>query len=243
MGAHPDDIELGCGGALLAHRRAGHQVTMLVMTSGDRGPQGITSRRNEQEEAARILGVDLLWGDFPDCAIPEGQQSTAAVEAAVAACGADMIYTHTINDSHQDHRVTAAATLSAARRISRVLCYEAPSSLGFAPSVYVDVDSLVESKTDLLRAHMSQVLSCGLVDLEAIEAQARYRGFQARLRHAEAFETPRLLLDIHATPRTPYDATNERRAAVRPPLTTPITATSVQQLATDGLAGQESQLS
>jgi LmbE family N-acetylglucosaminyl deacetylase len=186
------------------------------------------------------LGAELIWGEFPDCAIPEGQDSTAVVEHAIAACRADMVYSHTPNDSHQDHRATAAATLSAARRLSRVLCYEAPSSLGFAPSIYVDVDGLVDNKTDLLRAHMSQVLSCGLVDLEAIEAQARYRGFQARLRHAEAFETPRLVLDIHASTQPQRQPMVERRAALRPPLTTPIKATSVDRLAIDGMPGQAS---
>jgi hypothetical protein len=60
----------------------------------------------------------------------------------------------------------------------------------------VDIAGLVESKLDLLRAHMSQVLHMGsLVDLEATESQARYRGFAARVREAEAFESHRFLWD------------------------------------------------
>ena len=70
----------------------------------------------------------------------------------------------------------------------------------FAPSVYLDIAGYVEAKIDLLRAHMSQVLKNGLVDLEALEAQARYHGFRARVRYAEAFETERFLLDLAAGP-------------------------------------------
>ena len=54
IGAHPDDIELGCGGALLEHRDAGHDLTMLVMTEGSRGPQGMVTRIEEQVDVARV---------------------------------------------------------------------------------------------------------------------------------------------------------------------------------------------
>ena len=66
VGAHPDDIELGCGGALLAHRARGDEITLLVMTTGEEGPQDARSRIREQEDAAALLGATLLWGGFPD---------------------------------------------------------------------------------------------------------------------------------------------------------------------------------
>ncbi|MCA1670813.1 MAG: PIG-L family deacetylase [Actinobacteria bacterium] len=64
IGAHPDDIELGCGAALLAHRRRGDRVDLLVMTTGGRGPQDARSRVAEQEDAAALLGAGLIWGAF-----------------------------------------------------------------------------------------------------------------------------------------------------------------------------------
>ena len=193
IGAHPDDIELGCGGALLHHRALGHKVTLLVLTTGERGPQMARSRIEEQEEAARLLGADLLWGGFQDGFIPSGRPAIEVVEAALAASGAEVVYTHGPRDTHQDHVATSMATVAAARRLPQVLFYEAPTSVGFAPTVYVDVNDHVEAKVNLLRAHVSQVLKNGLVDLEAIEAQARHRGFQARIRNAEGFETERFL--------------------------------------------------
>ena len=69
IGAHPDDIELGCGGALLAHRRAGEAVWLLVMSAGTGG--GVSAiRKHEQSVAARRLDAELLWGDFADGEIP-----------------------------------------------------------------------------------------------------------------------------------------------------------------------------
>lgn len=198
VGAHPDDIELGCGGTLLAHRASGDEVTLLVMTTGEEGPQDARSRIREQEDAAALLGANLLWGGFPDGAVPNDRSAVNVVQRAMEVSGADVVYGHTSGDTHQDHRHTSAAVQAAARRTRRVLLFESPTSVAFRPAVYVDIAGHVEAKLDLLRAHMSQVLKNGLVDLEALEAQARYHGFRARVRHAEAFETERFLWSVGA---------------------------------------------
>jgi LmbE family N-acetylglucosaminyl deacetylase len=195
IGAHPDDIEFGCGGTLLRHRLAGDAITLLVMTSGEQGPDA-ELRTREQEQAASLLGAELRWGGFLDGSVPADGDAVRVIEHVIAATAPDVVYTHAPQDTHQDHRATSAAALAAARRISRVLCFESPSSIGFNPTLYVDIAGLVEPKLDLLRAHMSQVLHLGsLVDLEATESQARYRGFAARVREAEAFESHRFLWD------------------------------------------------
>jgi len=204
VGAHPDDIELGCGGALVAHRLAGDEVTLLVLTSGERGPTGPNPRVNEQEDAAAQLGATLRWGGFEDGLVPADRRGVSVVDAALRISGADVIYTHAAGDTHQDHQAAHVITMAAARRACRVLCYESPSTFRFEPTVYVDIDGLVEAKLGLLRAHMSQVLRCGLVDLEAVEAQARFRGFQARIAQAEAFEAPRFVWEL--LPRRTVDA-------------------------------------
>jgi LmbE family N-acetylglucosaminyl deacetylase len=205
IGAHPDDVELGCGATLLAHRRRGDRVAILVMTTGERGPQDATSRIAEQEEAARVLGAELFWGGFRDGAVPDGRDAVDVIQSVVLQTGADIVYTHAPRDSHQDHRATGLASLAAGRRLSRVLLYESPTSEAFSPDVYVDVEGLVEGKLDALRAHMSQVLKNGLVDLAAVEGQARYRGFQARLHWAEAFEAGRFVWDLRQAARAAPD--------------------------------------
>lgn len=205
IGAHPDDIELGCGGTLLAHARRGDRVTLLVMTTGERGPQASQPRVVEQEDAARLLGAELIWGGFEDGAVPEGRPAVDLIQDVVRQFGHDIVYTHCPRDSHQDHRATGTASLAACRRSQRVLLYEAPTTCGFRPTVYVDINGLLEDKVDLVRAHVSQVLKNGLVDLEALEAQARYRGFQSRIRCAEAFEAERFVWDMRGASTLPLE--------------------------------------
>ena len=196
IGAHPDDVELGCGGALLRHVAQGDSVSILVMTTGQRGTVGDTSRVHEQQDSARVLGVRLLWGGFEDGSVPSGPDAITVIDRAGEYTRADVMYTHAAADTHQDHRSTAIASQAAARRIGTVLCYETPSSQSFEPNVFVEIDDVLEAKLAALRSHWSQVLRAGPVDLEAITAQARFRGFQGRVMHAEAFESNRFLWNL-----------------------------------------------
>jgi LmbE family N-acetylglucosaminyl deacetylase len=213
VGAHPDDVELGCGGTLLAHVAAGDAVSVLVMTGGESGPAGSVAgiRRAEQEAAARVLGARLLWGGLTDCSVSADAAAVAVVERAIEQAGADVVYVHAPEDSHQDHRAVAAVTVSAARRLSRVVHYQSPSTLAFAPSVFVDVTAFLSGKLAALRAHASQVELSAMVEPDAVVAAARYWGAQARVGYAEAFTPTRLVLDL-AGPR-PAPAVVERAPA------------------------------
>jgi LmbE family N-acetylglucosaminyl deacetylase len=205
IGAHPDDIEIGCGGALLAHRARGDIVSLLVMTTGERGPQASRSRIQEQQDAARALNAVVYWGNFEDGAVPDGRHGVEVIQSVLQEVGADVVYSHIPRDTHQDHRATGLATLAAARRSCRVLGFEAPTTIGFTGQLYVDIATTLDGKTDLIRAHASQVMKNGLVDLEAVIAQARHRGFQARIHHAEAFEVERFVWDLGPSPFTSRD--------------------------------------
>jgi len=197
VGAHPDDVELGCGGTLLAHAAAGDAVTVLVMTGGENGPGATAAvRQLEQEAAARVLEARLRWGGFADCRMTADAATIARIEAVIDEVGADVVYVHAPEDSHQDHRAVAAATLAAARRLSRVVHYQSPSTLAFAPSVFVDVTGFLSGKLAALRAHASQVATSAMVEPDAVVAAARYWGAQARVGYAEAFAPTRLVLDL-----------------------------------------------
>ena len=202
VGAHPDDIELGCGGTLLAHTSAGDTVTMLVMTGGENGP-GVSRRREEQSVASTALGARLRWGGLQDCMLTPDAATVALVEALLEETAADLIYVHAPEDSHQDHRAVAAATLSAARRHPRVLHYQSPSTLTFNPTVYVDVTSHLTGKLTALRSHASQVELSAMVEPDAVVASARHWGAQARIGYAEAFAPTRMVLDLAPVPRSP----------------------------------------
>jgi len=233
IGAHPDDIELGCGGALLAHTSAGDTVTMLVMTGGENGP-GVTHRRGEQSAAAATLGARLRWGGFRDCTLAPDAPTVGVIEGVLEEIRADLVYVHAPDDSHQDHRAVAAATLSAARRHPRVLHYQSPSTLTFNPTVFVDVTAHLTGKLAALRAHASQVEQSAMVEPDAVVASARHWGAQARIGFAEAFSPTRMVLDLAPLPpsalrtrRTDSRNRSERtpkvptpRSAARRPATT-----------------------
>ena len=199
IGAHPDDIELGCGGALLAHVAAGDRVTMLVVTGGENGPgdgaRG-AGRREEQELAAGMIGARLVWGGLRDCEVVPDSATVRLIERVLRATRADLVYVHAPDDSHQDHRAVAAATLGAARRLPRVLHYQSPSTLSFTPTVYVDVTAHLTGKVAALAAHATQVEMSAMVEPDAVVASARHWGAQARIGYAEAFQPTRLVLDL-----------------------------------------------
>lgn len=215
VGSHPDDIELGCAATLLRHVACGDEVTMLVMTSGERGPQGEQARVREQEAAARVIGAELLWGGFADGCVPHGRETVTKIDAVVRYTGADVIYTHAPDDTHQDHLATSRGAIAAGRKVARVLCYQSPTTTSFNPNFYVDVTDTLEGKLQSLRAHRSQVERCDLVDLEAIAGGARFWGHRAGLRLAEAFQAPRFVWDIADRTATGMEAD---ASATYPPL-------------------------
>ena len=199
IGAHPDDIELGCAGTLLRHVRAGQQVFYLIMSQGSQG--GDAARRvEEQEAAAKRLGVKrVFWGNCTDTEFNVSRDMVALIEGVCAEVRPDEVYVNYLNDSHQDHRALAKATISATRYIPRVLFYEDYTSLDFNPEIFVDIGTVLEEKIEVVKCHRSQISRVqnaphgGLDMLESVRAVAHFRGFQGKVRHAEGFKPLRYL--------------------------------------------------
>ncbi len=200
VGAHPADVELGCGGALLAHRDRGDEIHLLVLAGPGGSPPEPDPRVAEQVTAAARLGAELHWGGFDDGRVPPGRDSVAAVESVILAIGCDVVYGHAPGDTHQDHRAAAEATMAASRRCRQVLLYEGPSSLHFDPVVYVDLEGRVGAKLDLLGVHRVEMVGSDLVDVSSVAARARHRGAQARVSHAEAFVSHRFVWELAPVP-------------------------------------------
>jgi LmbE family N-acetylglucosaminyl deacetylase len=196
IGAHPDDIELGCGGALIKHVSRGDQVTMLVVTNGEAGPGRTSQRLHEQRSAAELIGVTHLeFGEFPDGRVSNQELDLVhLIESAVSRHNIDMVYVHGPQDSHQDHRSIAVATWGAARHAKNVLCYDSPSSIQFNPTVFVDITDALEKKVAALQCHSSQVQHSAMASCDLVRTQAGYRGHQARTPAAEGFMPHRLHL-------------------------------------------------
>jgi LmbE family N-acetylglucosaminyl deacetylase len=200
IGAHPDDVEFGCGGTLIKYARQGHEVFLLVMTDGSGGGDGAI-RHREQEESTRILRASkLFWAGYPDTAIPLDRALIQRLESVIREVQPDFIFVHYHDDTHQDHRHLATSTITATRYTRNVLFYEGPTTQNFAPSVFVDVDNVLEDKIAGLRAHTSQVSKTnieGLSILDVARASAHFRGIQGRVRNAEGFVPLRLFININ----------------------------------------------
>ena len=197
VGAHPDDIELGCAGTLAAHVAAGDEVTMLVMTDGKSGPGNVVQRTQEQETAALVLDARLLWGQVPDLLVGNYEMmALQVIEKALQATGATRMYTHSADDTHQDHRAVALCSFGAARNLQEVLTYDSPSSRDFHANLYVDVTEYLDVKIKALMCHASQVEASNRVNMDFVQAQAIYRGGLVRVGAAEAFHVERMLLHI-----------------------------------------------
>jgi len=227
IGAHPDDVELGCGGALALFKKKGHDISVLVLTRGEASGDPVV-RENECKLAASIIGVDRLYfGNLADTRITDGIETIRTIEDTIDTAAPDFVFTHSPKDSHQDHRNTYLASMSAARRTSRILLYESPAALqDFSPQAFIDISQTMNPKLKAVEAFNSQAAKpymngktrstdpCRNCEnysqiSNAIAGLARYRGFQAGVDLAEAFEVARYILDLEALPIDPVGIRNQ----------------------------------
>ena len=188
IGAHPDDVEIGAAGALLAHKAAGDVVSILTLSRGARG--GIAEQRiAEAEAAAQVIGARLFLNDLEDTRIPEGNPTIGIIDSVVADVQPTVVYTHSVHDDHQDHRNTNRAVMEAARRVGRVYCFQSPSAtVDFRPTFFVAIDDHIDRKLESIRAFASQFSIRDYLDPDLIVSTARYWSRFTDGRHAEAFE-------------------------------------------------------
>jgi LmbE family N-acetylglucosaminyl deacetylase len=117
IGAHPDDIEIGCAGSLLKYAGSGHDVYLFVMTPGEMGGEA-EIRKKEQARSAEIMNVrDLFWGEYNDTKLTTHLSMISDIEAVVKKIKPDFVFVNYKEDTHQDHRVLSRAAVSATRYV------------------------------------------------------------------------------------------------------------------------------
>lgn len=214
IGAHPDDIEILCAGTLALYAKANHKVTMAVFTDGSMGDLVVPPaklaviRRQEQEAAAALIGARLLWpGIMDEHVFPNEAQRRVMIDLLREA-DPDVIFTHSPNDYHPDHRHLTQLVFDscfqkglphipnqskAACRFSGAQIYymDNLAGVGFNPTEYVDITSVMDLKLRMLRCHKSQFAAISELahrDLEQVtEIQARFRGLAGGCAFAEGF--------------------------------------------------------
>lgn len=212
--AHPDDNEILCAGTLARYKQLGHAVTIAVFTDGSMGDAVIepatlrAMREKEARAAAAVIGADFIWGGVMDEHVFPDEKQRIRMINILREADPDVIFTHSPNDYHPDHRYVSQLVFDAyfqkglphipgqqmpACRFGEAQVYymDNLAGIGFTPTEYVDISDVFELKKQMLSCHKSQFEAMkDLADtnlLDMIEVQARFRGMAAGCRYAEAF--------------------------------------------------------
>lgn len=168
VGGHPDDPESGCGGTLARYAEAGHRVTIVYLTRGERGIAGKSNaeaaaiRTREAEAACKILGARAVFAGQIDGSTEVNNQRTAEFRKLLAEQNPDVVLTQWPIDTHPDHEAASLLTYRAWNAEGRhfpLYYFEVnlgSQTMGFSPNTYVDITAVREKKKAALFAHRSQ---------------------------------------------------------------------------------------
>lgn len=196
LGAHPDDLELGCGATLAKLARDGARITAVIFSTGSRGAGGEFDRAAETRAALTSLGVGAIHQhDFPDTRLHQHlNELIAIIEGHVRDVSPERVYTMFADDRHQDHRAVCRASIVACRPVPQILAYETPSSYpNFIPTTFEPIDDFIELKVKALKMHASQGDRLYMQE-DKIRSAAHFRGVQVDLGQTEGFIPYKLVL-------------------------------------------------
>jgi len=219
FGAHPDDVELTCGGTLIKLVRKGYKVGMAALTQAEWGTRGSSEiRRQEFERAARIMGLQVYTLlDLPDGRISVDWPSKLKVIELIRRYQPEIIFLPYWEDRHPDHAnasrlIQEAAFLSGLKRLETKEAHFRPKKLifymcayEFTPSFVVDITDTFEQKLRAIQAYESQFFHpenppqeeetyvSRALFLEALINRARYYGNRIHKSYGEPFLVRELL--------------------------------------------------
>lgn len=195
LGAHPDDIEIGCGGTLLQlANRSDLRATGVVLTgSGARADEAAVSLDRF------IPGAKVETAGLPDGRLPEHWgQAKQVLEDVAGRCDPDVVFAPRVDDAHQDHRLVGTLA-STVWRDALILHYEIPKwdgDLG-APTHFVPLtDEQARRKVGLLNDCFPTQAGRDWWDDELFLGLMRIRGVECRGAFAEGFFSSKVVLDL-----------------------------------------------
>lgn len=177
LSAHPDDAELGAGGAIKNLTNDGHRVVMVDCTRGEMGTRGTPELRNQEADAAaKILGVsDREILSMPDCAVEHTQENIKLVAEVIRAYKPRILLTTAPVERHPDHaavhKLARAAAFTAGlekfvterdgvqqepHRPDRTLAFMQQLDFPRTPDLYVDITNTFDDKMEAIKAYGSQ---------------------------------------------------------------------------------------
>ena len=172
IGAHPDDVELGCGGILAKLALQGKRVCILDLTQGEMGTRGSAEeRRSEALQAAGILGISLrLNAGLPDGGLSNSCEQQRVIIPFIRGCRPRVLLALMAPDRHPDHGAAHALCRDAnfyaglrrietgqeAYRVPLVYYYHPYTEYSGTPPCVVDISDAFALKLEALRAYKSQ---------------------------------------------------------------------------------------
>jgi N-acetylglucosamine malate deacetylase 1 len=214
IAAHRDDVELTCGGTLLAAAARGRRTAIVDLTAGEAGTRGSAElRAREAARAADVLGVAARENlGLPDAALVNTPEMRAKVVVAIRRFRPRVVIAPWSHGRHPDHRVTAelvreAAFLAGLAKVEPTVPAHRPFKVVHTltyrddpvkPTFIVDISDVFERKLEAIRCYASQfegVTQAGEVYpngdplLDIVRHQAAHYGAQIRTRYGEPFFT------------------------------------------------------
>ncbi|OGO28994.1 MAG: hypothetical protein A2W33_07320 [Chloroflexi bacterium RBG_16_52_11] len=203
IGAHFDDVELGCGGALAHHAQQGDDVYVFVATvSGfvNQYNQEVRSDEialTEARNAMDILGVkELLCGNFKTLDVEFVDALNIEILKIAQEKKIDQVYAHWTGDIHHDHQAVAKASLHSCRHVPRLLMYRSNwyhSTTEFRGNFYVDITNTWEMKAAAIAAHQSEDERTGEKWIKFFKNEAENAGQRIGVKLAEVYEVVKWL--------------------------------------------------
>ena len=199
IGAHSDDIEIGCGGTLMQWLSAARPLAVTwVVLSGQAG-RGTEARRSARQLLSRASDAEIVLGEFADGRMPAEYNAVKDFfESLKARVDPDIIFTHRLEDRHQDHRLAGELTWNTWRD-HLILEYEIVKYEGDLgnPNVFVPLPaSIMRRKTNHLLKHFGSQRSKDWFSEQTFAGIGRLRGVEARAASgfAEAFHARKITL-------------------------------------------------
>lgn len=216
IGAHPDDVDLLCGGTLALYAAAGHHVSVAIATNGNVGSPTLTRdeiaaiRHQEALQACDVIGAELIWLDFDDEWLFDDRETRTAFIDTYRQARPDIVIAHDTRDYHPDHRIAGQVaadsripaavrlvetSLPALESIPKLYTMDTVGQLVDGLDVYVDISDVMDTKIAMLTSHVSQeAWLAHIFDMSYVEfmqQQCSARGAELGVTYAEAFSEVR----------------------------------------------------
>ena len=174
FGAHPDDVEFGCGGILAKASAEGQSIVIVDLTLGDKGTNGNPQlRKAEGEAAAQSIGAKRLYLDFNDCEVFDTYESRLKLVKVIREYKPRLILAPVWNGerNHPDHIACGLMARYASRyaRFAKILpefpTHKPEGILHYLPhggkevDFLIDISPYVDAWKHMMGCHRSQMLT------------------------------------------------------------------------------------